>query len=214
LIRLCAILLLVCAELNAVTVDRLAVTVGHTVITELQIDEELRVTTLLNGQPVSRDLESRRAAADRLVEQLLIQHEMDLSRYPAPTDEELDSYYNGVQQTLGGEERMRQLLTQYELTDQTLRSHLKAQLATLRFIEFRFRPDINISDQEITVDYKNEVAEMRASSPLAKVPSLDTAERDKLSQVLLEQRTDAALDTWLAESRKQVNIVYIDSALR
>ena len=214
MIRLVTLLLFTCAALNAVTVDKLAVAVGQTVITELQIDEELRVMALLNGQPLNRDLDSRRTATDRLVEQLLIQHEMQLSRYPAPTEEEIDSYYNGVQQTLGGEPRMKQLLSTFEISESTLRAHLTAQLATLRFIEFRFRPDINISDREITTEYKNKVATLLASNPRATVPVLDAAERDKLSQVLLEERTDAALDTWLAESRKQVNIVYIDSALR
>jgi hypothetical protein len=210
-----AVFFLLCfSALGAVTVDRLAVTVGRTVITELQIDEELRVSALLNGQPINRDLDSRRGATDRLVEQLLIQHEIDLSRYPAPTEEEIDSYYKGVQQTLGGEARMQQLLTTYDVAEQTLRTHLRAQLGTLRFIEFRFRPDINISEKEIAVEYKNKVQEMHALDPAANVPPLNSEERARLSQVLLEQRTDAALDTWLAESRKQVNIVYIDSALR
>jgi hypothetical protein len=43
---------------------------------------------------------------------------------------------------------------------------------------------------------------------------LTQTERDVISQKLTEERTDAALNTWLAESRKQVNIVYLDTELQ
>ena len=203
-----------CMVLPASTLDRLAVTVGHTVITELQIDEDLRVAALLNGQPVTRDLTSRRAAADRLVAQLLIRHEIELSRYPAPANEEVDTLFSQVQETLGGPERLKQLLSEFDVSEQTLRAHLLAQLATLQFIEFRFRPDITISDSEIDAEYHHQIANMQAANPRARTPPLDAAEKAKLSEVLLEERTDAALNSWLAESRKQVNITYIDSALQ
>jgi hypothetical protein len=207
-------LLFVCLASSAEIVDRLAATVGSTVITELQIDEDLRVAALLNGKPVVRDMEARRAAADRLVEQQLIQHEIDLSHYPPPTDQEVSTFYAHIEQTLGGLESLRQSLGKYDVSEQTLRAHLSAQLATLRFIEVRFAPDISVSDVEIEAAYRREVTALHASAPGMQAPALDNNERGKLSQGLLAERTDAALNSWLAESRKQVNIVYIDSALQ
>jgi len=199
--------LLLCACLQAAVVDRLAITVGSTVITELQIDEDLRVAALLNSQPIVRDLTARRAAADRLVEQLLIQHEIELSRYPPPGEQELTTLFTRIQETMGGPDRLKQLLAEFNVSEQTLRAHLLAQLATLQFIEYRFRPDINISDNEIEAEYKRRTA-------TARLPPLDAGEKAKLSEMLIEERTDAALNSWLAESRKQVSIVYLDSALQ
>ena len=109
---LLAFFFLCCEPLAAETVDRLAITVGSTVITQLQIDEDLRVAALLNGQPVVRDLGARRAAADRLVEQLLIQHEIQLSRYPEPSVEEVNILYSRIEAAMGGSSRLRQLLTE------------------------------------------------------------------------------------------------------
>lgn len=198
-------LLLFClGVLQAVTIDRLAITVGQTVITELQIDEELRVSALLNGQPINRDLDARRAAGDRLVDQLLIQHEMELSHYPQPSDSEVGTYYDRVAQNLGGPDAMKRLLTQYDLTEPVLRAHLKALLASMQFIEFRFRPDVNITDDEIEQAYRHQ------GDGLAMKP----ADKARVSEMLISQRTDAALNSWLAESRKQVNIVYLDKDLR
>jgi hypothetical protein len=210
---LLAFLFLCCEPLAAETVDRLAITVGSTVITQLQIDEDLRVAALLNGQPVVRDLGARRAAADRLVEQLLIQHEIQLSRYPAPSVEEVETLYSRVEATMGGSSRLRQLLIEFNLSDETLRAHLQAQLATLRFIEFRFRPDINISDSEIEAAYRRKLAESGAASPAGNIP-LDAQDKAKLAEALMAERTDAALNGWLAESRKQFSIVYLDTALQ
>jgi hypothetical protein len=210
----CLLSFLFCMTVFATLVDRLAVTVGSTVITELQIDEELRVVALLNDQPVVRDQEARRAAADRLVEQILIQHEIELSRYPAPSDEELDTRYAGVEEALGGAARLRQMLASYHVTQQTLRAHLAAQLTTLSFIEFRFRPDVNISETEIQSAYRRQVAALQAADPNTKPPNLDADRKAKLSDALLEERTDAALNSWLAESRKQISIVYVDASLQ
>jgi len=206
--------LLLLLLLSATTVDRLAVAVGSTVITELQIDEDLRVAALLNGQPISRNDDTRRAAADRLVEQLLIQHEISISRYPPPSQAEVDALYLSVEKTMGGPDHLKELLTKYNVTSEILRAHLLAQLSTLQFIEFRFRPDISISDSEIEIAYQREVAGLHNADPSAKAPPLDANRRARLSEVLVEDQTDAALNSWLAESRKQINIRYMDASLQ
>jgi parvulin-like peptidyl-prolyl isomerase len=212
--RLVVACLAFCALMQGVTVDSLAIAVGSTVITELQIDEDLRVAALLNGQPVVRDVEARRAAADRLVGQLLIQHEIEISRYPLPSAEEVDTLYASVEKTMGGAERLKELLEKYSVTQQTLRAHLMAQLSTLRFIEFRFRPDVNVSDSDIEAVYQRELTQMHDADPTVQLPILDASKKAQLSERLEEERTDAALNSWLAESRKQVNIRYIDTSLQ
>src|SRR5450432_3413792 len=49
-------------------VDRVAVVVGDTVITESEVLDELRLTEFLNSQPPDTRPEQRRAAAERLVD--------------------------------------------------------------------------------------------------------------------------------------------------
>jgi hypothetical protein len=203
LLFLAAFSLTVRAEL----IDKLAITVGQQVITELGIDEDLRVVALINGEPVNRSLESRRAAADRLVQRLLIQHEMEVSRYPLPSDEEVSIYLQQVENSVGGEAAFPKLLNSYNLTQATLVNYLKAQLTMLRFIEYRFSPDVSVSDADIELANQTE-------HPGVEPPLLTQAKRDAISQKLTEERTDAALNTWLAEARKQINIVYLDTELQ
>jgi hypothetical protein len=214
LIRRILVLAFVLLPLSrAEILDRIAITVGRQVITELQLDEELRVTALLNHQPIAHDLQARRAAADRLVEQLLVKHEMELSHYPLPDTDDIEKYLQQVQADFGGETQFDQALTAYNLSENTLRDHLTLQLTTLRFIELRFRPNEGVSETDIQDYYQREIASWRANHPGGTPPAL-AASKESIRKTLVDARTDEVLSTWLEESRKQVNIIYLDKSLQ
>jgi hypothetical protein len=197
--------------LKGEVIDRLAIAVGNQVITELQLDEELRVTAMLNHKPVVRSLEERRDAADRLVEQLLIKLEMQLSRYALPDAGEVDKYYQQIEEISGGAAELNKTLDSFHLTAAVLRSHLELQLTELKFIEVRFRPDVNVSDGDVEAAYQRQVEAWRKSH--TGQPPTIAASREPLRVMLVEERTDAALNTWLGESRKRVALIYFDKAL-
>lgn len=198
--------------LHAEIVDRIAITAGRQVITELQLDEELRVAAFLNHQPIARDANARRAAADRLIEQLLIKRDLDLSHYPPPSPAAVDEFVEQVRAAIPGSEDFDEMLRKYDLDQAVLREHLATQLTILQFIEFRFRPDLGVSPTDIENYYQGELARWKAEHGSAKPPTLANS-RESIRKALTEQRTDEALDAWLAESRKQVAIVYLDKTL-
>ena len=193
-------------------VDRLAIAVGGEAITELQLDEEIRVAAFLNRQPVVRDLDMRRAAADRLVQQLLVRREMEVSRYPLPGEEDVNKYFEQIRGGFSSAAEFDQALETSGLTRTTLRDHLALQLTTLRFIEFRFQPEIDISEAEIRTSYEREFA-TRAPAHSGAPPSLE-ASRESIRKALTEKRIDRALDAWLQERRKRVHVVYVDASLQ
>jgi hypothetical protein len=196
-------LLLISFVLKAGIIDRIAIIVDQQVVTESQINEEVRVTALLNRQPVQAREEDRRSAADRLVQQLLVKREMDLGNYPTPTAADVEKYYDQLSQAFGGLEGFRRALADYRLTGETLKRHLALQLTALRFIEYRFRPDFNVSEEEIAAYRKSHPALTGAESS-----------HDAVREALIEERTDQILAAWLEESRKQANIVFLDQALQ
>jgi hypothetical protein len=207
LIAACALIVL-----RAEIVDRIVITVGRQVITQLQLDEELRVTAFLNGQAIDRSIEARRAAAGRLIQQLLIRREMQLSRYPMPAAADADNPVEQIRATWAGSQSFDETLRKYNLDIATLRDHLATQATTLQFIEFRFRPDLGISPADIELYYQNELGRWKTEHPGVKPPTLGESQ-ESIRKTLTEQRTDAALDTWLEESHKQVAIVYLDKSL-
>jgi hypothetical protein len=208
------LLLVFCLALavSAEVVDRLAIAVGREAITELQLDEEIRVAAFLNRQPIVRGLDTRRAAADRLVQQLLIRREMEVSRYPLPDEDAVNRYCEQIRRGFSSAAEFDQTLKTYDLTRSTLRDHLALQLTTLRFIEFRFQPEIDISEAEIRRSYERELATWTTAQSGGR-PSLE-ASRESIRKALSEERIDRALDAWLQERRRHVHIVYVDASLQ
>ena len=194
-------------------VDRLALVVGQQVITELQLDEEIRVTAFLNRQPVIRDPAARRAAADRLLQQMLVRREMDLSHYPLPEGVEVNEYMKGIERQQGlNASAFMQALSEYELTEETLKDHLALQLTTLRFIQYRFQPETDVPEAAILNRYKAEIVNWKARHT-GPPPTLEQS-KDSIREALLEERTDNALNAWIEEARKRVNIRYLDKSLQ
>ncbi len=206
-----AALFVICA--HAAVVDRIAITMGRQVITEQQLDEELRVTAFLNHEEISRTLDARRSAADHLIEQLLVRREMEISHYPDLADKDVENYLEEVRATFASPDSFSEALAQYDLTESVLKEHLALQLTTLRFIEFRFRPDTDLSKSEIEASYERQVTAWKAKHP-GEAPASLASSRDAIRKALLEQRTDDVLNAWLEESRKQINIVYLDKTLQ
>ncbi len=69
---------------NPEVIDRIAVSVGYQAITESEIELAIRITSFINGDKPDLSPQSRRKAAERLADQMLIRNEMKLSRYPMP----------------------------------------------------------------------------------------------------------------------------------
>ncbi|HEX4165459.1 MAG TPA: hypothetical protein VHZ55_08285 [Bryobacteraceae bacterium] len=199
--KLLLVFLMMVLPLTAEIIDRVAIAIGYQVITASAIDEELRVTALLNGKPIRLDESARRDAADRLVQQFLIRRDMLLSRYTVPDAADVDAYSRAVEQELGDPNQLAALLRQYGLSEAILREHLALQLTTLRFVEFRFRPDLNVSDSDIQAYIQRQHLG-------------DSVNKNRVRQAIVEERTDAALNAWLEGARKRANIVYFDKTLQ
>jgi hypothetical protein len=211
--RASAWLLLVAAvSLAAEIVDRIAVSIDKQIITASQILEEIRVTAFLNRSDPDFSPAEKRRAADRLVEQMLIKRAMEISRYPIPPQDAANELLTNVIEQSGNDATYRQALERYGITADELKDHLWWQVTTLRFIDYRFRPAIQISDADLRDAYQKQVAEWKQRG-VQPVPGFEES-RDALAKIVTEQRVDEALNTWMAETRKQVNIAYRKDAFQ
>jgi hypothetical protein len=193
-------------------IDRIAISVGNQVITEGQVEEEIRLTAFLNHEKPDLSAAERKKAAGRLIEQALIKRDMDLSRYPLPAPSEAEASLRDVQATYAPESLYRQELREYGITEEALERRLLWQLTLLRFIDYRFRPAIQIPDADIKTYYDQQLAEWKQQG-IQSITTLDDS-RAKIEEILTQQRIDQALDTWIAETRRQVSINYLDEALK
>jgi len=198
--------------LPADIIDRIAISAGNQVITESQIDEEVRVTQFLNGGKLDLSAGERKKAAGRLIEQALVKREMELSRYPLPALSDADKQLRMLKAGYPSEAQFQDALRSYGIAEDALQRRLGWQLTLLRFVEFRFRPGIQVQDSDVQEYYQQQVATWQKEG-MKSIPSFEQA-RSQIGEILTQQRIDEAMDRWLSEVRMQVSIRYRDEALQ
>lgn len=202
--RRASFLLLVTLAARAEILDRIAVSVGHQVITERDVLLDLRVTAFLDHKPVEMTGAQKRAAADRLVDQLLILEEAALTHVTVSTGEDAGKMLDDVKAQYGGD--YEPALQRYRITEQDVANQLLAGLRAIRFTDLRFRPEVQFSDDDLR-DFYDSLVEQWKQSGKTNIPSFDSI-RDQVEKLLTDQRTAQALDRWLGTRRTETQILY------
>ena len=196
-----AVLVLMTIALGAEVIDRVAVSVENDVISESEVLRQIRITALLNGEPVTITPEKKRETAERLVEQMLIRREIATTRYLLEDPQAYVPLYDNVRTRYGGDAGYKAALEKYNVTDKDVRDALHWQATLLDFIRVRFRPGVQAAEDEIREYYDTEVATKPGAPPFEQA-------REEIETLLTEQRVNAAIDRWLGQARTQTQIRY------
>jgi parvulin-like peptidyl-prolyl isomerase len=138
-LRVECVLVLLSLSLSAAVVDRIAVVVGKTVITETEVLQEARLEAFLNQTSLDISAQGRKTAAEHLIDQQLVRNEMRIGSYPKPTPADVDSMLrNFRQEHFTSASQYRAALEKYGITEDQLKDHLSWQLAAIRFTDLRF----------------------------------------------------------------------------
>jgi hypothetical protein len=200
--------------LHAEIIDRIAVSVGNQAITTSDLDREIRVSAFLNRSQPDLSPAARRTTADRMVEQRLILRELENSRYPAPAAPEIDPVIEKFKKdTFASDEQYRRALAEDGITDQQVRDELLWQRRLLQFIDVRFRPSVQVSDQEIQ-DYFTKVVEPAAQAAHPGQPVTLEEYRDRIEEKLIGEQVDKQMSTWLASVRERSQVVFHPEAFQ
>jgi peptidyl-prolyl cis-trans isomerase SurA len=193
---------------RADVIDRIAVALDNQIITESEVALEIRLSAFLNGDPLDFSPDARRKAAERLVEQKLIRREIELGRYPERGNDEVAAMLKQIQaQRFRDPEDYRQTLEKYGVGEGDLNAHLLWQLTLLPFIDARFRPGVQVSDEEIRAYFESEQAKGEGTADAGKQPKFEDL-RDQIRETLTNQHIDQLLNDWLAAARKRAHIVF------
>jgi hypothetical protein len=208
----CILLLLLPSVLLPEIIDRIVITVANQVIAQSQIEDEIRVTAFLNREKVDLSAEARKQAAGRLIEQALVKREMDLSRYPLPELSDAGESLRSLKDMYPSETDFQNALRASGITVDELTRRLWWQLTLLRFIDYRFRPGIQIPAADVQAYYRRQVSEweQKGTKP---IPTFEES-RDQIEEILTQRRIDQALEQWIEDTRKQVAITYLDPAFQ
>jgi hypothetical protein len=193
--------------LHGEIIDRIAVSVGNQAITTSDLDREIRIEAFLNRSQPDFSPASRHTTADRLVEQRLIQRELDNSRYPPPAASEIDPILEKFKKdNFSSDEAYLHELASRGITDQQVREELLWQRRLLLFIDVRFRPAVQVSEQEIE-DYFHKTVEPSAKAAHPGQPVTLEQYHDQIEEKLTGDQVDKDMTSWLASARQRSEVV-------
>jgi hypothetical protein len=200
-----ALLLILCSNIFGEVLDRVAVSIGTQVITESQIIEEIRLDSFLNNEPPNSNNASKRAAADRLIEQKLVRKEMDMGHYPSASPEEATAIIQNLLKSRAKNEADFDVqLKDAGITLAQLQDHLLWGLTLSHFIDLRFRPAVQVTNRDITRYYQEKII---PSFNGTQKPTLEDV-RARIEETLRAERSDVELDAWLKDTRSRTSIRY------
>ncbi len=204
---------LLAAGAGAAIIDRIAVSVGSRVITETDLDREIRITALLNNAKPDFSPANKRTTAERMVDQALIRSELETSRYPMPSGGETAAALAEEKARWGSDAAYRRALADYGVSEEDLKTRLTWQLMLIRFIDARFRPGIQISEAEIVKYFDEQMLPALQRAHPGQTQTLDE-HRSAIEQTLISEAADLQVEQWLKEGRRRTHIQYHDEVFQ
>ena len=140
-LRIVAGAVLAAGMAGAAVVDRVAVVIGKKVITQSEVEQDLRLTEFINAQPLDLGPLALRDAAQHLIDQELIRQEMQNGAYAQTSASQADALLRKFRQEhYPSDAAYHAALQKYGVTEAELKQRLVWQLAAIQFTDFRFRP--------------------------------------------------------------------------
>jgi hypothetical protein len=205
MIRVAVLMVILSMSAFAEIIDRTVATVGTGIVTESDVIQHLRVQAFLDGTPLDLSFGKQRQAVNRLVEQALVRREVELSFYTPPDMADVDALIEQLRKPrMESAADYERELQKYGITDEQLHQAIQWQLTLLRFIEYRFRPGIQVSEAEERAYYDQDFSPA-AVKQSREVPPFEEV-RDEIEKILTNRRVDEALNRWLEQAKTQVPI--------
>jgi len=195
-------------------IDRIAISVGTRVVTQSDLDRAIRVAAFQDGVKVDFSPARKKAVAQALTEQKLVQIELESSRYPLPDPAEITPAIEQFKKEhFKDDAAYRAALAEYGINEQDFRDMLLWQRTLLLFVQVRFETGAPITEPEIQ-EYFEKNVKLKAEAAHPGQPVLLEDFRGQIEQAISGQRADQQVDAWLKEVRKRTHIVVHEEVLR
>jgi hypothetical protein len=198
---------------GATVIDRIAVIESKHAIKLSDLQRDLRLTAFMNHAPLDLSPDAMRKSADRLIDQMIIRDEIARGGYRRPNDSDAGHMLNQLRQDRfgGTDSRLNTELARYGLSADQLREQLLWQLTVLRFIDQRFRSEVQVTDDEARTYYNQHLPELKREYP--QNSSFETLQ-PKIRASIEGERINQNFVAWLDQARQRDHIEYRQGAFQ
>jgi hypothetical protein len=181
------------------TIDGIAARIEDGIITESEVQELGAFQRLVDGRAKSRDEIIR-----ELADQWVVRQEAVATNYEQPSETEVDSAYKQLVKQFPSPAEFQNRLAAQGLSAAAVRRMLQQQLYLSRFLDYRFRPAVQVDEKQIQAYYDDELVPQlkKRGEP---IPPLDDVE-DTIREVLVQRAIDDRSTKWLDDTRERLKI--------
>ena len=181
------------------TVDRIVARIEGDIILLSEVRELAAYQQLLDGRAQPEDQVLR-----ALIEQWVVRSEAQAAQFPPPAAAEIDAEASRIQSRFPNPQAYRERLAALNLSPQSLRRMVEQQLYLARYLDYKFRPAVQVEEEDISKYYQEELApalRARGQTP----PPLDDL-REQIRELLVQRGINERADTWFEETKSRLQI--------
>jgi len=187
------------AERDATVVDGIVERIEDDIITESEVRELEAFQKLFNGRAMSRDDVIR-----ELTDQWIIRNEAGVNRFRQPSADAKAHAFQDFSQRFSSPDEMHARLAEAGLTEVALKRLLGEQLYLSSFLEVKFRPVAQVTEDQIDAYYSGEFSDnlKKRGEPIP--PRADV--EDQIRELLTERTVSERSERWLEDTRTRLHI--------
>jgi parvulin-like peptidyl-prolyl isomerase len=184
---------------SARVVDRIVARIEDDIILQSQVRELGAFQQLIEGHAESDD-----KLLEELIEQWVVETEATAAHFPQPAQSEVDRELARLREQFAGPENYATRLNELGLSAAQVRQLLSRQIYVERYVDYKFRPSVQIEPADIDTYYKKELLPELAKK---NQPAPDPASVEEKIRELLTQRGISDLTVkWLDDTKSRLKI--------
>jgi hypothetical protein len=184
---------------SARVVDRIVAHVEGDILLQSQVRELGAFQQLVGGHAESDD-----KLLQELIEQWIVETEATASHFPPAAKSEVDRELLRISQQFPSPEKYASRLNELGLSADQVRQLLTRQIYVERYVDYKFRPSVQIEPAEIDAYYQKELLPELAKSNQP-APRLAEVE-DQIREVLIQRGISDQTAKWLDETKSRLKI--------
>ncbi len=184
---------------SARVVDRIVAHIEDDIILQSQVRELGAFQQLIDGHAESDD-----KLLEELIEQWLVETEAAASHFPQPAQSEVDRELKRLTDHFASPENYASRLSELGLSAAQVRQLLSRQIYVARYIDYKFRPSVQVEPADIDAYYRKELLPELAKDNQP-VPARAAVE-DQIREVLIQRGIREMTAKWLDETKARLKI--------
>jgi hypothetical protein len=184
---------------SARVVDRIVARVEDDIILQSQVRELGAFQQLIENHADSDD-----KLLDELIEQWVVETEASASHFPQPAQSEVDRELTRLRESFANHEKYTSRLSELGISANQVREMLTRQIFVERYIDYKFRPSVQVESPEIDAYYKNELLPELAKKNQP-APQRAAVE-EQIREVLIQRGISNQTLKWLDDTKSRLKI--------